>query len=153
MQVAGAATSRMIDNCNSRAESWLRTAKTRASVRNTLPLMKQPIPVDWSQSETQMQNDFGKSEQEMKEQIANDSAEIDAKKETLNDRRNISADAISNAINYSENAIKPKEDLIRNSSGSLKKDVVERADRSATGVALTEIGHNLTLGVFRDKKK
>ncbi|MBO4405612.1 MAG: conjugal transfer protein TraG N-terminal domain-containing protein [Alphaproteobacteria bacterium] len=129
--IDGARASRMIDNHDPQTESWFKTAKTRASVRNTLPLMKQPIPADWSNAGTQMQNDFGKSEQEMKGQIANDSAWIDANKETLNDRRNISDDAISNAINDSENAIKSKEDLIRNSSDSLKNDVAERASKSS----------------------
>lgn len=64
-----------------------------------------------------------------------DSAEIDATKEALNDRRNVSAEAISNAINDSEKAVKSKEEQIRNSSDSLKKNVAERSDKWAIKAA------------------
>lgn len=119
---------RMIDKFDPRVESWLREARARSTLRNTLPPMKQPTPASWSNTKTQMQNSFNKSEQAMKQDIVKDSAKIDAGKESLNDRRNVSSEAISNAINDSEKAVKSKEEQIRNSADSLKKDVAERAD-------------------------
>ena len=89
----------------------------------------------------------------MKGQIANDSAEIDAKKSSLQAQNKAAAEARTSAINSTRDEIDFVSDQIGKDSDSLKNDVAERADRSTTGVALTEIGHNLTFGIFRDKKK
>ncbi len=120
--------SRMIDRQDPKSKQWIDIARSRLTVRPT-QMIKQPIPSHWKQAETQLQNSFNKSEQKMRNEMKADSAKIDAKKEALNDRRNVSSEAISNAINDSEKAVKSKEEQIRNSSDSLKKDVAERADK------------------------
>lgn len=126
--------SRMIDRQDPQSKQWIDIARSRLTVRPT-QMIKQPTPSHWKQAETQIQNSFNKSEQKMRSEIKADSAEIDATKEALNDRRNVSAEAISNAINDSEKAVKSKEEQIRNSSDSLKKNVAERSDKWAIKAA------------------
>lgn len=128
-----ARASQMIDKYDPQAEKWIQEAKTRASLRNTLPPMKQPTPANWSSSKTQMQNDFDKSEQTMKEQIASDSAEIDAKRSSLQAQNKAAAEARTSAINSTRDEIEFVSDQIGKNSDSLKNDVAERADTGTFG--------------------
>ena len=97
--------SRMIDRRDPQSEQWIDTAKTRASVRNTLPLMKQPIPADWSNAGTQMQNDFGKSEQKIREEMKADAAKIDEQKASLQAQNKAAMEARTSAINSTRDDI------------------------------------------------
>ncbi len=130
--------SRMIDNRAPQSEQWINTAKIRLTARPT-QMIKQPSLEEWYGSKTQLQNSFSKSEQKMSEEMKADFAKIDAKKEALNDRRNVSAEAISNAINDSEKAVKSKGERIKNSSNSLKENVAERADKWAITAAINKL--------------
>ena len=95
----------MIDRRDPQSEQWIDTAKTRASVRNTLPLMKQPIPADWSNAGTQMQNDFGKSEQKIREEMKADAAKIDEQKASLQAQNKAAMEARTSAINSTRDDI------------------------------------------------
>lgn len=127
--------SRMIDKYDPRANEWIKEARARATLRNTLPPMKQPEFSNFSRERVQIRNTFHDHEQEMQGAFKEHSAKINANRDALNDRRNVSSEAISNAINDSEKAVKSKEEQIRNSSDSLKKDVAERADKSSRKAA------------------
>ncbi len=148
-----ARASQMIDKYDPRAEEWLKEAKARATLKNTLPPMKQPTPASWSNTKTQIQNSFNKSEQKMRNEMKADSAEIDEQKASLQAQNKAAEKARTSAINSTIDEIEFVGDQIAKNSDSLKDDVAERADRSATGVAVTEILHNLSFGIFRDKKK
>ncbi len=126
--------SRMIDREDPQSKQWIETARSRLTARPT-QMIKQPSIEEWYPTKSQMKSSFHKSEQAMKEDIAKDSAKIDANKGALNDKRNVSSEAISNAINDSEKSVKSKEEQIRNSSDSLKKDVAERANKSSRKAA------------------
>nr|MCR4555698.1 hypothetical protein [Alphaproteobacteria bacterium] len=123
-----ARASQMIDKYDPQAEKWIQEAKTRASLRNTLPPMKQPTPASWSNAKTQIRNSFREKEQTMKGQIANDSAEIDAKKSSLQAQNKAAAEARTSAINSTKDEIEFVSDQIGKNSDSLKNDVAERAD-------------------------
>ena len=64
----------------------------------------------------------------MKEQIASDSAEIDAKKSSLQAQNKAAAEARTSAINSTRDEIEFVSDQIGKNSDSLKNDVAERAD-------------------------
>lgn len=138
-----AEASRMIDKYDPQAEKWIQEAKARATLRNTLPPMKQPTPANWSSSKTQMQNDFGKSEQEIKGQIANDSAEIDAKRSSLQAQNKAAAEARTSAINSTKDEIEFVSDQIGKNSDSLKNDVAERADTGTINAARKKLWRTL----------
>ena len=135
-----AIASQMIDKYDPQAEKWIQEAKARATLRNTLPPMKQPTPANWSSSKTQMLNSFNKSEQTMKEQIANDSAKIDAKRSSLQAQNKAAAEARTSAINSTRDEIEFVSDQIGKNSDSLKNDVAERADTGTFWSAVKKVG-------------
>ena len=130
-----AEASRMIDKYDPQAEKWIQEAKARATLRNTLPPMKQPTPASWNNAKTQIRNSFHEKEQTMKGQIANDSAEIDAKKSSLQAQNKAAAEARTSAINSTRDEIEFVSDQIGKNSDSLKNDVAERADKGSGSAA------------------
>jgi len=130
--------SRMIDNQDPRSEQWIDTAKTRLTARPT-QMIKQPSFEEWYGSKTQMENSFNKSEQEMREEIKADSAEIDAKRSSLQDQNKTAEEARTSAINSTKDEIEFVGDQIAKNADSLKNDVAERASKGTIRAAIEKL--------------
>lgn len=124
--------SRMIDRQDPQSKQWIDIARSRLTVRPT-QMIKQPTPSHWKQAETQIQNSFNKSEQKMRSEIKADSAEIDAKRSSLQAQNKAAAEARTSAINRTRDEIEFVGDQIAKNSDSLKNDVAERADTGTFG--------------------
>jgi len=125
--------SRMIENRDQKSEAWKKEAKTRLTARPT-QMIKQPSFEEWYGSKTQMENSFNKSEQEMREEIKADSAEIDAKRSSLQAQNKTAEEARTSAINSTKDEIEFVGDQIAKNADSLKNDVAERAEKMS-GIA------------------